>query len=210
MSDTDGKTEDQFFSGQEGAEGPTETASAEDIPEHLRDEALDGHQIKKLAEERIAELQAEIDQQKEQVLRMAAELENTRRRAEREKADAAKYGISSFARDLLSVADNFTRAIENAPADPSRADPQAVEGLLNGIRMTEKELLTVFERNGVRRIVPKGEKFDPNLHQAIAQVPGSGEPKDVVVDVAAPGFAIGDRVIRAAMVTVSTGENAQG
>ncbi|WOI53377.1 nucleotide exchange factor GrpE [Parvularcula sp. LCG005] len=189
-----------------------DTAADEDfgepIPEHLRDDVLDGAQIKRLAEERIAELTAEIEEHKERALRLGAELENTRRRAEREKQDAARYGISSFARDLLSVSDNFARALELAPADPTAMDAEALNGLLNGLRMTEKELLTVFERNGVKRIFPEGEKFDPNVHQAIAQVPGGGAPRDTVVNVVAPGFLIGDRVIRAAMVTVSTGAEA--
>ncbi|MEM9988375.1 MAG: nucleotide exchange factor GrpE [Pseudomonadota bacterium] len=177
----------------------------EPIPDHLTDAALDGEQIKKLAEERIAELQAEIEGQKEQILRLAADLENTRKRADREKQDASKYGISNFARDLLSVADNFARALELAPEDPSNMDAEGLKGLVNGMRMTEKELLTVFERNGILRLDPKGEKFDPNIHQAIAQVPGGGVPKDHVADVVASGFVIGERVIRAAMVTVSTG-----
>lgn len=206
MSDTEHEQGAPEPSVEEEAAAP---ADAADIPEHLTDAALDGTQIKKLAEERIAELQADIDAQKEQLLRLAAELENTRRRADREKTDAAKYGITGFARDLLSVADNFSRALELAPEDPAEMTADGLKGLVNGMQMTEKELLTVFERHGVVRIVPKGERFDPNLHQAIAQVPGNGEPKDTVVDVVAPGFMIGDRVIRAAMVTVSTGAGAE-
>lgn len=187
---------------------PAAAGPAEPIPDHLTDAFLDGDQIKKLAEERITEMQVEIDTQKDQLLRLAAELENTRRRADREKQDAAKYGISGFARDLLSVADNFSRALELAPEDPSTMDAEGLKGLVNGMRMTEKELLTVFERNGITKLDPKGEKFDPNVHQAIAQVPGNGVPKDHVADVVAAGFVIGDRVIRAAMVTVSTGDSA--
>lgn len=176
-----------------------------EIPDHLTDEALDGGRIKELAEKRIAELQAELEQEKDRTLRLAAELENTRRRAEREKSETARYSITAFARDLLSVADNFARALELAPDDPLDMDKEGFRGLVNGLRMTEKELITVFSRHGIQKVEPKGEKFDPNIHQAIAQVPGNGEPKDHVVDVAAPGFIIGDRVIRAAMVTVSTG-----
>lgn len=180
----------------------------EPIPDHLTDEALDGHQIKRLAEERIAELTNELEAEKERVMRLAADLDNTRKRADREKQDAAKYGIMNFAADLLSVADNFSRALELAPENPADMDAEGFKNLINGMRMTERELLTVFERNGVTRVDPKGERFDPNVHQAIAQVPGNGIAKDHVVDVAAPGFVIGERVIRAAMVTVSTGEGA--
>ena len=208
MTESPGRPEDETPGRESQREGEASPRGGEDIPSHLTDEALDGAHIKSLAEARIAEMQAEIDAQKEQLLRVAAELENTRRRAERERQDAAKYGITKFSGDLLSVADNFSRALELAPSDPSLASPDQISGLINGIRMTEKELLTVFERNGISRIDPKGERFDPNQHQAIAQVPGNGEPKDHVVDVAAPGFIIGERVIRAAMVTVSTGANA--
>ncbi|MEM9840008.1 MAG: nucleotide exchange factor GrpE [Pseudomonadota bacterium] len=185
-----------------------DNVEAFDVPDHLTDAALDGHKIKEIAEQRIAELEAEVAGEKDRALRLAAELENTRRRADREKGEAAKYGITGFARDLPSVADNFSRALELAPEEPSQMDAEGFRGLINGLRMTEKELITVFERNGIQRISPAGEKFDPNIHQAIAQVPGNGEPKDHVVDVAAPGFVIGDRVIRAAMVTVSTGAGA--
>ncbi|MEM1410533.1 MAG: nucleotide exchange factor GrpE [Pseudomonadota bacterium] len=208
MSETPGHPSD--------AQNPEDQASPQDeaqgagldIPAHLTDEALDGHKIKELAEQRIAELEAELAAEKDRLLRLAADLENTRRRADREKQEAARYGITGFARDLLSVADNFSRALELAPDDPSQMDTDGFRGLINGMRMTEKELITVFERNGIERISPAGEKFDPNRHQAIAQVPGNGEPKDHVVDVAAPGFVIGERVIRAAMVTVSTGAGA--
>ena len=214
MSETNGMNPDAMFDDPEAedeadAYEPTTVGAAgaaqADIPEHLRDDALDGAQIKRLAQERIDEMQAEIDAAKEQTLRLAAELENTRRRADRERQDAAKYGITGFARDLLSVADNMAKAIELAPEDPSAMSKEGLAALVNGMKMTERELLTVFERNGVKRISPAGERFDPNVHQAIAQVPGGGLAKDHVADVVAPGFVIGDRVVRAAMVTVSTG-----
>lgn len=211
MSETNGQAPDDAprkdETPEEGERHQGETPGQE-IPEHLTDEALDGGKVRELAEKRIAEMQAELDQEKDRALRLAAELENTRRRAEREKQEASRYAITGFARDLLSVADNFARALELAPDDPAQMDADGFRSLVNGLRMTEKELITVFERNGIQRISPAGEKFDPNIHQAIAQVPGNGEPKDHVVDVAAPGFVIGDRVIRAAMVTVSTGAGA--
>ena len=209
MSETNGLNPDSSPDPDDMFDDPAAEAVEESyeqpVPDHLTDAALDGGQIKKLAQERIDEMQAEIDQAKDQTLRLAAELENTRRRADKERQDAARYGITSFARDLLSVADNMAKAIELAPEDPSQMSAEGLAGLVNGMRMTEKELLTVFERNGITRLDPKGEKFDPNIHQAIAQVPGGGLPKDHVADVAAPGFVIGDRVVRAAMVTVSTG-----
>lgn len=149
-------------------------------------------------------LREEVATLNDRVLRLAAELENVRRRAEREKVDAGRYAIAQFARDLLSVADNFERALQAALEEGESHSAENVSSLISGLKMTEKELLTIFERHGVRRINPKGEKFDPHLHQAVAQVPG-GAPAGHVVDVAQPGFTIGDRVLRAAMVTVSTG-----
>lgn len=148
----------------------------------------------------VAGLQDEIARLNDRLLRVAAELENTRRRSEREKADAGKYAIATFARDLLSVADTFGRALAAAPA----VAEEATRIFVDGVRMTERELLNAFERHGVRRIEPKGEKFDPNLHMAVAQAPGP-VPAGFVLDVAQPGYVIGDRVLRAAMVVVSTG-----
>jgi len=150
----------------------------------------------------------EIAELKDRFLRLAAELENTRRRAEREKADAGRYAIAGFARDLLGVSDNFERALRAAGVsgdDIPEGHSDAFNGLVAGIQMTEKELLSVLERHGVQRITPAGEKFDPNLHQAVAQVPSADIPSGHVVDVAQPGFTIGERVLRAAMVTVSSG-----
>lgn len=147
----------------------------------------------------------------DQLLRLAAELENTRRRAEREKRDAGQYAIAAFARDLIGVADNFERALRASGVtgeDIPEGRSDAFKGLVDGIKMTEKELLTVLQRHGVNRIEPAGERFDPNLHQAVANIPSADIPKGHVVDVAQPGFTIGERVLRAAMVTVSSGGGA--
>lgn len=149
-------------------------------------------------------LRAEVAELNDRILRLAAEVENTRRRGEREKADAGRYAISNFARDLLTVADTFERALAAAPGEGEQATAETITSLLTGLKLTERELLSVLERNGVRRVYPKGEKFDPNLHQAVAQAPGSA-PAGYVEEVAQPGFTIGDRVLRAAMVIVSTG-----
>jgi len=149
--------------------------------------------------------QNEIAQLNDRVLRLAAELENTRRRASREKLDASRYAIAGFTRDLLAVADNFERALRAAGDEGQPATSEAISGLSAGLRMTEKELFNVLERHGVQRVFPEGEKFDPHLHQAVAQVPSETIPTGHVVDVAQAGFTIGDRVLRAAMVTVSNG-----
>ncbi len=150
-------------------------------------------------------LQDEIERLNDQLLRTAAELENTRRRAEREKAETGAYAIASFARDLLSVADNFERALASTPQSVSELTDDGLQGLVTGVRMTEKELLTVLERHGVSRLDPTGERFDPNLHQAVAQAPADGVPAGHVAQTAQTGFVLGDRVLRAAMVIVSTG-----
>lgn len=155
---------------------------------------------------RIAELEAANADLNDRVLRLAAEVENTRRRGEREKADASRYAIASFARDLLAVSDTFQRALDNAPAEGAADVSEAVSSFVTGVKMTERTLAAALERHGVRKIDPKGEKFDPNLHQAVAQAPAPGVPAGHVAETAQPGFVIGDRVLRAAMVIVSTGD----
>ncbi len=149
----------------------------------------------------------------DRILRLAAELENTRRRAEKQRADAGRYAIAEFARDLLGVADNFERALAAAGVTGDaipEGHSDAFNGLVSGIQMTEKELITILQRHGVEKISPAGEKFDPHFHQAVAQVPSNEIPPGHVVDVAQPGFTIGERVLRAAMVTVSSGAAAGG
>jgi len=154
--------------------------------------------------EQLAAFEAEITELNDRVLRLAAEVENTRRRGEREKVDAGRYAIASFARELLAVSDNLERALAIAPAQ--NANAEAVSSFITGVRMTERTLSAALERHGVRKIDPKGEKFDPNLHQAVAQAPAAGVPAGNVAETAQPGFVIGDRVLRAAMVVVSTGD----
>ncbi len=157
---------------------------------------------------RIAELEGQLADLNDRVLRLAAELENTRRRAEREKQDASRYAIASFARDLVAVADIFDRALQTLPSEGAEASAETLSSFAAGVRMTERSLASALERHGVRKIDPKGEKFDPNLHQAVAQAPAPGVPAGHVAETAQTGFIIGDRVLRAAMVIVSTGEPA--
>ena len=152
-------------------------------------------------EDPIALLTAENAKLKDQALRALAEVENMRRRAERDREDSNKYAISSFARDLLSVADNLNRALAAVPAD--HAADEAVKNLIGGVEATERELIAAFERRGLSRIAPLGEKFDPNFHQAMFEVPDNSHPVGTVVQVLAPGWVIHDRLLRAAMVGVS-------
>ena len=150
-----------------------------------------------------AELEAEIVRLKDQLLRALAEQENLRRRAEREKEDARRFAASNFAKDLLSSADNLRRALETLRDDQVKDD--ATRNLLTGVAATERELLAAFEKNGIRRIDPSGEKFDHNYHQAIFEVEHSGKPAGTVVQVLQPGYVLNDRLLRAAMVGVAKG-----
>lgn len=152
--------------------------------------------------EPVEALEEQVSELKDQLLRSVAELDNYRKRAEREKEQLRKFGIANFAKDLLSAADNLRRAVESGPSDLEGAD-ESVKNLILGVEMTEKELLNAFEKNGVRKIDPAGEKFDYNFHQAMFEVETDKEEPGVVMQVLQPGYAIEDRVLRAAMVGVS-------
>jgi molecular chaperone GrpE len=151
--------------------------------------------------ERVAALEAELAEQKDRLLRALAETENTRRRAQREREDAAKYAVSSFAKDLLSAADNLRRALESLPEE--KAHYELTRNLLAGVAATERELLAVFDRHGIRRIDPKGERFDHNFHQAIYETERAEEPAGTIVEVLQPGYLLHDRLLRPAMVGVA-------
>ncbi len=142
---------------------------------------------------------------RDKVLRTLAEMENLRRRTEREVADARTYGIASFARDVLGIADNMQRALDAAQQELSGSTDPGVKTLLEGVELTELELLKALERNGVKRFDPQGEKFDPNLHQAMYEVPDESVPSGMVMQVIQPGYMIGERMLRPALVAVSKG-----
>jgi molecular chaperone GrpE len=148
-------------------------------------------------------LQAEVETLKDQRLRALAEAENIRRRAEKEKNEASQYAVTKFARDMVAIADNFARALAAVPAEVrAAADPQ-VQAVLDGVEATDRQLLQTLERYGVKAVDTSDGKFDPNLHQAIAEVPGNGKPGGSIVDVVQSGFMIGERLLRPAMVTVA-------
>jgi molecular chaperone GrpE len=153
------------------------------------------------AEERVAALEAELAEQKDRLLRALAETENTRRRAQREREDATKYAMSGFAKDLLSSADNLRRALDSLPEEKVR--DELTRNLLAGVAATERELLAIFERHGIRRIDPRGERFDHNFHQAIYEVERTDEPAGTIVEVLQPGYLLHDRLLRPAMVGVA-------
>jgi molecular chaperone GrpE len=150
-----------------------------------------------------AGLRAEIADLKERLLRALAETENTRRRAERERSDATQYAVTRFARDLLHVSDNLRRALSHLSPEAQAEVSPAVKGVLEGVEATERELTATLGRHGVRAIEAEGAKFDPNLHQAIAEVPADGKTPGSVVNVVQTGYVIADRLLRPAMVTVA-------
>jgi molecular chaperone GrpE len=154
-------------------------------------------------------LAAENAKLKDQLLRALAELENVRKRAEREKEQTRKFGIADFARDLLSVSDNLRRALDAAPQDRTQID-EALGNLITGVEMTEKELLSAFEKHGIRKLQPLGEVFDYNFHQAMFEVESNDHGAGIVMQVLQVGYAIGDRLLRPAMVGVSKGSGGAG
>ena len=153
----------------------------------------------------VAVLEAEKADLKDKLLRLMADMENLRRRTEREVADARTYAVANFARDMLNVADNVRRAIESVPAEASRSAEGAFKGLIDGIDLTERDLLKTLERHGVKKLEPQGQKFDPNLHQAMFEVPNPEVPNGTVVQVVQSGYVIGERVLRPALVGVAKG-----
>jgi molecular chaperone GrpE len=148
---------------------------------------------------RLAALTTELAETKDRLLRALAETENMRRRALREREEAQRYGVANFAKDLLSVADNLRRAL-----DSTQATDEPTRNLLAGVAATERELLAALERLGVKRHDPHpGERFDPNLHEAMFEVEGTGQPGGTIVQVLQPGYVIHDRLLRPAMVGVA-------
>jgi len=175
--------------------------------------AIDADEAELTAEtDEVAELRSEVAALKDQALRFAAEVENTRRRAEREVNDARAYAIQKFARDLLGVADNLSRALSHAP---KASDDPLAAGLAVGLEMTQKELLSAFERNGLKRLSPAaGDKFDPHQHQAMTEQTSREVAPGAVISVLQDGYELFGRNVRPAMVVVaardSTGSAAEG
>jgi molecular chaperone GrpE len=152
----------------------------------------------------IAALQAEAAEFKDKWLRAHAEIENVRKRLEREKEEIAKYAVTRLARDIVNVGDNFQRAMSAVPAGAADQDP-ALKSLLEGVTLTERELLNALERHGIRRVQPMNEAFNPHLHQAVMEIPRTDVAEGLIVQVFQPGFMIEDRVLRPAMVGVAKG-----
>lgn len=155
--------------------------------------------------DRTAALETEVATLKDQLLRTLAEMENLRRRTEREVADTRVYAVSGLAREVLSVGDNLARALGAVSEEARAGADETTRALFEGVEMTERELQKALEKHGVRRIDPTGQRFDPNFHQAIFEVPNTEVPSGTVVQVVQAGYVIGDRVLRPAMVGVGRG-----
>jgi len=158
-------------------------------------------------EERIAALESQLADAKDRLLRALAETENTRRRAQRDREDTLKYAVSNFSRDLLSPVDNLRRALDSVPENEVK--DQRTRSLLDGVAATERELLAAFERHGLKRIDPKGERFDHNFHQAIFEAERPGAEPGTVIEVLQPGYVLHGRLLRPAMVGVAKGSSKQ-
>lgn len=187
------------------------------MSDHAKDErAPDGNQSPEAAVERpegamdgdyeaVVRLLKENEELKDRALRVAADMENLRRRTARDVHDARSYAIANFARDMLSVSDNLRRGLEAIPAEARAAGDAGFKALIEGVELTERAMLAALERHGVKKLQPEGEKFDPNFHQAMFEVPDPNVPANTVVQVVQTGYSIGDRVLRPAMVGVAKG-----
>jgi molecular chaperone GrpE len=171
----------------------------------LADAAASAHEVDPRDEE-IIQLKEEVAAAKDRLLRFAAEAENTKKRLEREQAEATLYAASNFARDLLAVADSLSRALAAVPAEERDIIDDVMKQFLTGIEMTERELLNVFQRHNLRKLETVGQKFDPNFHQAMFEIPTSEKPPGTVMQEVQSGYAVGDRCLRPALVGVAKTE----
>ena len=183
-------------------------AEALEIAEAAEAEALGDAQARKgnVAEELLdplAALEIENADLKDKLLRTMADMENLRRRAEREKAEATLYAATNFARDVLPVSDNLSRALDSMSEEERQNADESVKKLLEGMTLTQRELLNTLQKHNIKIIEPMGEKFDPNLHQAMYEVPDPEAVSGTVVAVMQAGYSIGERILRPAMVGVA-------
>ena len=217
-------TDKKFTNKQESIEVPADNEAAMDAPLSNDANALDqdklvgndhdfyndtlpeheGLEFDKPVElqDLLAEMTAERDKLKDQLLRAMADTENMRRRSERESANVRKYGHTPFARDLVGAIDNLSRAVESAPSDSDALD-ETIKSIITGIQLSWTELQSVIEKHGIKRVDPVGEKFDYNLHQAMFEVPTEDQVSGLVVEVVQHGYVLHDRLLRPAMVGVS-------
>jgi molecular chaperone GrpE len=183
----------------------SENKTENDLSEKAAPEGVDIPDELHFPDDELTKLREENAALKDRVLRSAAEMENLRKRTERERRDASKYAISNFAREMLTVSDNMNRALQAISAEVKEAAGEELHNLIEGVEMTEREMLNIFERHDIRKIEPLNERFDPNLHQAMFEVQNPDLPNGTVAQVVQPGYVIGERVLRPAMVGVAKG-----
>ncbi len=184
--------------------GPDEAAN--DLgaaAEAVNDEA--GAQAAEQEPDPIDVLKTENADLRDRYLRLAAEMDNLRRRTERDVKDAKSYAIAGFARDMLGVSDNLRRALDAIPAEAKEAGEAGLLALIEGVELTERSMHAAMERHGVKKLEPEGQKFDPNFHQAMFEIPNTEVPNNTVLQVVQAGYVIGERMLRPAMVGVSKG-----
>ncbi len=198
------KTKDRNVPEEEPLEAEeTEPAAAEDetVEAEAEEEIPDEPEE---AVEREAELEAEVAEIRDKLLRALAETENVRRRAVRDREDAHRFAITGFAREMLTVTDNLRRALDSVPAE-ARADNEVVDSVVVGVEMTERAMLTAFEKCGIKPIDAMGQKFNHNLHEALFEIEDKDQPAGTVVQVLEAGYVLNDRLLRPAKVGVSKG-----
>jgi molecular chaperone GrpE len=178
---------------------------ANDAPTAPGDAASQEAQEQARIAQLVETLSKEAADYKDKLLRTLADMENLRRRTEREIADSRVYGISNFARDIIAVADNMDRALGALDQELREKADAATKALLDGVELTERELLKILDKHGVKKFEPLGEKFDPNLHQAMFELPDPSKPAGTVAQVVQPGYMIGERILRPALVAVAKG-----
>ena len=200
-SDSDAQMADQAHADSDVKQKATsEIPSPTNQQENGNDEQ---HPPVRTQEQIIQELSTERDQLKDQLLRALAEQDNLRKRTERDRSDTKKYAITAFARDLLTVADNLQRALSSAPTQEQEHTPEAIRVFVDGVAMTERELMAILTRHGVTRIESLGQRFDHNQHQAMFEIPNSDKPAGTVIQELQPGYSLQDRLLRPAMVGVA-------
>ena len=201
------ETETETDNGEAAAAAEEESAPAEQAEagnsaaDEVEADEVEADEVEAEDGDAIAKLETEVGQLKDSLLRAMAEMENLRRRSQREKEDALKYAPGTLAKALLPVADNLRRALDSLPEEARGEEKLAP--LISGIEMTEKELQSAFAKNGIERIDPMGEKMDPNWHEAMFEVPDAEKPAGTVVQVVEVGYRLQDRLLRPARVGVS-------
>ncbi|WP_455477774.1 nucleotide exchange factor GrpE [Bartonella sp. B10] len=207
MSDEKNKFTDTSFENCDLEDSADRDAFIQDADEFLKMHKEEAHadvKEEESATDSLVTLQDENKELRDQILRLAADMENLRRRTARDVADAKAYSIANFARDMLSVSDNLNRALEAIP-EGARESDAGLKTLAEGVEMTERAMIAALERHGVKKIHPEGQKFDPHFHQAMFEIPNADVPDNTVQQVVQAGYIIGERVLRPAIVGVAKG-----